>query len=183
MGEYIGRDLLGRVARVVLPVVGIDLVAHADVAHVLHDFERTYLVLGIGLLIDGIRRAEEDGVNSQAAGKELLGEIQFHFHVAVRDVADVRMSEGVVPDLMSLAVNARGDAAEILGLKPDQKERRGRVFSFQYVQDFRGPLRIRAVIERDGNGFRIVPVAGYAVRFGQRIDGLVGDNSLTRGPP
>ena len=104
MGKHDRSDVLGRIPRF-LPVIGIDLVAYADVAHVLNHLERPYLVSGIRLLIDRIGRAEKDGVDSQAAGKELLGEAQLDLHVAQRNVADVRMSEGVIPDFMPLAVD------------------------------------------------------------------------------
>ena len=78
MGQHIGGDLIGAVTRVVAPVVGVDLVADGDVAHVLRDLERTDLVFGVGLGVDRIGRPKQNRADSQAAGKKLLGKIELH---------------------------------------------------------------------------------------------------------
>src|ERR1700680_3103656 len=87
------------------------------------------------------------------------------------------MSEGVIPDLMALAVDARSYAAEIFGLKPNQEKRCSRLFSLQHIENFRSPLGIRAVIKSNGNSFRIVAIAGHTIGFGQSVHDLVADDS------
>ncbi len=51
-------DLLRSLARILIPVVGIDLVAEDDVAEVLDTVDRSRLVVGVRLLIDGVGRTE-----------------------------------------------------------------------------------------------------------------------------
>src|SRR5271170_6968189 len=123
-----------------MPVVGIDLVSHNDVAHVLRDLQRPYLVSGVGFLIDGIGRTKEDGMHPQAAGEQLLGEIDFKLVEAAGNVADVRMSESVIADLMPFAINAGSDVAEAVGLQADQEENSGCVLALKNVQNLRGPV-------------------------------------------
>jgi len=42
------RNLLRRERRVVVPVLGVDLVTDGDVTHALRQFERAHLIFGIG---------------------------------------------------------------------------------------------------------------------------------------
>ena len=60
MGHDVSDDLIGAVAWIVAPVVGIDLVADGDVAHVLRGLERADLVFGVGLGVNRIGRAEQN---------------------------------------------------------------------------------------------------------------------------
>ena len=152
MRQHIGDDLIGAVARIVAPVVGIDLVADGDVAHVLRGLERAHLVFGVGLGVNRIGRAKQNRANAQAAGKELLGEIQFHRpHEALGNVADVGMGKSVVPDFVALAVNAVGDVGELVGLNSDQKEGGRRLFALEHIQNFGRPFRIGAIVEGNGD--------------------------------
>ena len=61
------------------------------------------------------------------------------------------MSEGVVPDLMSLGVNARREIREFISLNSDQEKSSRRLLALQNIQDLRSPVRIRTVIEGYGN--------------------------------
>ena len=56
--QHVSTISFGAAARVVAPVVRIDLVADGDVAQILRQLQRANLVGGVGLLIDRIRRAE-----------------------------------------------------------------------------------------------------------------------------
>ena len=129
MRHHIGSDLLGRAVRIVAPVVGIDLVAHADVAHILCKLERTYLIFGVGLLVNGVRRAEQHGVNPQAAGEQALGQVQLQLHEGGRDVAYIGMRESVVPDLVTFVVNPAGNGRKFVCLEANEKEGCGCVFA------------------------------------------------------
>ena len=58
-----------------VPVVGVDLVASDDVAEIVLDaVDGSGLVVGVGLLIDGVGRAEVDGADAELGGEEFLGE-------------------------------------------------------------------------------------------------------------
>ncbi len=171
VGQHIGGDLIGAVARIVAPVVGIDLVADGDVAHVLRDLERADLVFGVGFGVNRIRRAKQNRANAQAAGKKLLGKIQFHrAHESPRNVADVGMSKRMVPDFVALAVDAVGDVGKFVGLNPDQKKRGRRLFALKHIQNLGGPFRVRAIVEGEGDFVRARSVARHPVGLRQRVE-------------
>src|ERR1035438_3825711 len=105
----------------------------------------------IRLLVNRIGGTEEYRLNSELALEQPLREIQFDFEVALRDVADIRMGEGVVPDFMAFLVNALGNAGILFNLQPDEEEGSFDVFCFQHVENLGGPCRVWAVIEGDCN--------------------------------
>jgi len=80
------------------------------------------LVFSVRFCVNRIRRAKQNCLNAQAAGKQALGEIEFQFYKEVRKVADVGMGESVIADLVSFAVNALGQRVEALRLPSDQKK-------------------------------------------------------------
>ncbi len=87
--------------------------------------------------------------------KELLGKIEFHRpHESLGNVADVGMGKSMVPDFMSLAVDAVGDVGKLVGLNPDQKESRRRLFALEHVQNLGRPFRVGAVVEGNGDFVR-----------------------------
>ena len=100
------HDLFGSGAGIVAPVVRVDLVADGDVAHFLRDFQRTHLIGRIRLLVDRVGRTEQDRLDTQLGFEQALGQIQLDHHVALGDSADVRVREGMIPDLMPLAEDA-----------------------------------------------------------------------------
>ena len=109
VSHYVGGDLLGGATGIVAPVVGIDLVADGDVTHALGKLKRAHLICGIGLLVHRIGRTEQYGVNSQTAGEQALRQIQLQLHESGRDVADIRVGESVIADLMTFVEDAAGD--------------------------------------------------------------------------
>ena len=98
--------MLRRPAGVVAPVIRIDFVAHRGVAHLLCKLQRAHLVGGIGLFINRVGRAQQGGTDSQQAGEEALGQIQLKPKIARGNVADVGMRKGMVPDGVTLLVDA-----------------------------------------------------------------------------
>src|SRR5208282_3695034 len=128
--EHLSGDLLRRERGLVLPVLGVDLVADGDVAHALREFERAHFIFRVGLGVDGVGWTEHHGANSQAAGKQALGQVQFHLHVGVTNRADIGMSKSMVPDFMAFPVNALGQTAELFSLDSDQKEGSGHMLAF-----------------------------------------------------
>ena len=130
MRQNLGGDFFGGLAAGnVGPIVGVDAVADRDVAFFLREFERTDLIGGVGLFVDGVGRAQERGANADQAGKEALGEIQLEAHVGGGNVADVGMGEGVVADGVAFVVNAFDEAGKFVGLNADEKKCGGGVLA------------------------------------------------------
>ncbi len=73
----------GDLAGVLVPVVGVDLVADDDVAEALDVLDGRGLVVGVGLLIDGVGRAEVDGLYAELGGEEALGEVELEVDLAL----------------------------------------------------------------------------------------------------
>ena len=151
VGQHVGHNVICGAPRIIVPVVGVDLVSHRDKAHVLRELQGADLVGGIRLLVNRIGRTEEHGLDSQLAFEQPLGEIQFLLEVALGNVADIGMGEGVVPDFVAFLVNALGNAGILFNFQPDEEEGGLDVFFFQYVENLGSPGRVGAVVEGDGN--------------------------------
>ena len=152
-------NLLGRTARISPPVAGIDLVAHRGITHVLRKLERPHLVGGVRLFVNRVRRAEKNGPNTQATGKQPLRNVQLEPHVTGRDVADVGVREGVIADLVAFVVNSLRDAGEFVRLNADHEERCRRMLALQHIEDLRCPLGIGTVVKRDRDFVGTVAIA------------------------
>ena len=107
-------DLLRRLARMLVPVVGVDLVADDDVAKLLDAVDGRGLVVGVGLLVDGVGRPEVERLHAQLRREQALRQVQLQVDLALRDFADVRMREGVVADLVAFAIDPLHDADVVL---------------------------------------------------------------------
>ena len=112
----------GRLARMLVPVVGVDLVADDGVAVLLDAHDRRGLVVGVGLLVDVVGRAEVERLHAELAGEEALGELDLEVELARRDFADVGMGVGVVADLVAFAHDALHQADILRGLGADDHE-------------------------------------------------------------
>ena len=99
-------DLLRGLAGVLVPVVGVDLVADDDVAELLDAVGGRGLVVGVRLLIDGVGRPEVERLHAELGGEQALGEVELQIDAGAGDFADVGMGEGVVADLVAFAVDA-----------------------------------------------------------------------------
>ena len=75
-----------RAPRIVAPVVGIDLLAHRDIAKVLRDFQRTHLVGGIRRFVDGVGRPHQYRLDAELALEQPLRQVQLDFEIALRNV-------------------------------------------------------------------------------------------------
>ena len=160
-------DLLRRLAGMLIPVVGVDLVADDDVAEALDGIDGRGLVVGVGLLIDGVGRAEVDGLNAELGGEEALGEIELEVDLALRDFGDVGMRVGVIADLVAVVVDALQEADVVLGDLADHEEGADDVVLLEDGEDLRSPLGVRAVVEADGHLFGMVAILRDGV--GERI--------------
>ncbi len=74
---------LGVLRRILVPVVGVDLVADDDVAEALDAIDGRGLIVGVGLLIDGVRRPEVERLDAELGGEEALGEVELEVDLAV----------------------------------------------------------------------------------------------------
>ena len=75
----------------------------------------------------------------------------------LRDVADVGMSEGVIPDLVAFFVDTACDIGVFVGLNTNNEEGRRSVLFLQDIENFWRPLRVRSVIEGQSNCFGFRP--------------------------
>jgi hypothetical protein len=75
LGKDRAGDVGGRLVGMLVPIVGIDLAADDDEAFVLDMHDGRGLVVGVGFLVDIVRRAEVEGLDAQLAGEEALGEL------------------------------------------------------------------------------------------------------------
>ena len=100
----------GRLARVFVPIVGVDLAADDGEPVLLDAPHRRGLVVGVGLLVDIVGRAEVERLHAQLALEQALGEVDLQIELARGDFADVGMRIGVVPDLVAFADDALHEA-------------------------------------------------------------------------
>ena len=87
------------------------------------------------------------------------------------------MGKGVIADLMPLAVDALGDVAEFIRLDTDQEKSCRSVFALEHVQNFGSPLRIRSIVEGDGDLPGTSSIACYAIRRRQGRKSFVRDEA------
>ncbi len=174
-------DLLRGLAGVLVPVVGVDFVADDDVAEALDTVDGSGLVVGVGFLVDGVRRTEVEGLDAELGGEEALGKVELKVSLAFGDFADVGVSEGVVADLVTFTVDALHDADVLLGFFADHEEGALDVVLLEDVEDLRGPVGIGAVVEGERDLARVIAVLTYGV--GERIGGhgLLGDHAVLQG--
>ena len=173
-------DLGGRLARMLVPVVGVQLVADDGVAGLLDALHRGGLVVRVRLLVDVVRRTEIERLNAQLAGEEALGQLEFEVKLAVGDFADVGMAPGVVADLMALAHHPFHHAHILRGLCADQHEGSLGVLVAQNIQYLGRPFGVGSVVEgeRDFVGVVAVLLDGVGARVDIHV--LIDDELLAR---
>ena len=87
-----------------------------------------------------------------------------------RNVADIGMSKGVIPDLVPFAIDALGHVGEFIGLDSDQEKGGRRLFLLEHIQNLGRPLRVGPVIKGDRNFVRARSPYRPPDRLGQRIE-------------
>ena len=174
------RDLLGRFARVFVPVVRVDLVADDRVPHLLDAVGRRRLVVRVRLLIDRVRRPEIQRLPSRLCRKQPLRPVQLQLQLPRRDFADVRMRERVIADLVPLAHVSLQQSNVLLRLLPDHQEGALHVILLQDVENPRRPDRIGPIVETQRQLVRIVSVLLDRVRPWQPDHPLVNQGEVVR---
>ena len=74
----------GVLRRMLIPVVGVDLVADDGVAVALDADDGCGLIVGVGLFIDVVRRAEVERLDAEFTGEEALGQIDFEVELVAK---------------------------------------------------------------------------------------------------
>src|ERR1700733_15881870 len=87
------------------------------------------------------------------------------------------MGESVVPDVIPFAVDALGQTAEFFRLDSNQKKRSRDILTFQNIENLRGPLGIRTVVEGYGELVFAGAVARHTIGLGKALEGLAVDES------
>src|ERR1035441_1471157 len=77
-----------------------------------------------------------------------------------------------VPDFMTFAVDALGQTAELLRLDSDQKECSRHMLAFEDIENLRGPLRIRTIVEGHGQLVLAEAIARHTIRLRQTLEGF-----------
>src|SRR5271166_1728459 len=172
LGEYVVRDLLRRLARVLIPIVGIDLVADDGVAHLLNAISGGGLVVRVRLLIDRVGRTKIKRLDAELGGKEPLGEIQLQLDLAVGYFADIRMRKRVIADLMAFAYVTLQETGIVLPLLTNHQERGLHVVLLQHVENLWRPGGIGAVVKAQRKLIRVVPVLLDHIGPRQRLHAL-----------
>src|SRR6201996_8379203 len=116
-------DLLRRFAGGFTPVVGVDLVADDGVAELLDVLDGSGLIVGVWLLIDGVGRAEVDGLDAELGGEKTLGEAELKVDGALGDFADVGVRESVIAGLVTFAIDALQGGDIVFSLFADDEKR------------------------------------------------------------
>ena len=160
-------DLVGLLAGILVPIVSIDLVADNGVSIALNAHHRRGLIVGVGFLVDVVRRTEIERLHAQLAGEQAAGKLYFQVQLPRRNFADVGMRPRVVADLVALARNPLQHTHIPGGICADDHESALRVFLLQDVKNLRRPLGVGAVIERQCNLIGMVAV--LLNRVGARV--------------
>ena len=168
-------DFSRSLADVLVPVIGVDLVADDGEAILLDADDRSGLIVGVGLFVDVVGRAEVERLHSKLAGEEAFGELDLKVELLCRDFADVGMREGVIADLVAFARNPLHEADVLLRLGADHHERPLDVFLLENVENFRGPFGIRTVVEAECDLVGMVAVLLNGVSMRIRIHMLIDD--------
>ena len=173
-------DLLWRLARRFAPVVGVDLVADDGVAELLDVLDGSGLVVGVGLLIDGVGRTEVDGLYAELGGEEALGEVELKVDGALGDFADVGVREGVIADLVAFTVDPLHGGDVVLCLLADHEEGSDDVLLLEDVEDLRRPDWVGTVVKGDRDLFGVVAVLRDGVGQGVLVHRLGDDGEVLR---
>ena len=179
------EDAIGNLLRglfgMLIPVVGIDLVADNRVAQTLNTIDRGSLVVRIRLLIDGVRRAEVERLHPKFGAKQALRQIELQVYLRRRDFADVRVGEGVIANLVAFVINPLHDADVILRHLADHKEGALHIEFRKHVQNARSPNRVGPVVKGQRHFIGMVAITLH--RVGQRIQvhALLRDHLQWRG--
>ena len=99
-----------------------------------------HFVRRFGLVVDAVRRAEQERLHAQRAVQQALGDVQLHVNLRARDFVPARMRVGVVADLVAFGIFAPDHSQRIVGAAADHEKSGRRFFRLQNIQNFRREL-------------------------------------------
>ena len=173
-------DFGGSFAGILVPVVGVHLAADDGVSGLLDALDGGGLVVGVGLLVDVVGRAEVKWLNAELADEKPLGDFEFEVELPVGDFADVGMGVSVVADLVAFTDDALHEADIFLGLGADEHEGAFGVLLLEDVKDLRRPLGVGPVVEGERYLVGVVAVLLDGVGAGINVHVLIDDELFAR---
>src|SRR5882762_8695285 len=135
------------------PVIRIDALADNQVSELLGIGKLGHFLGIFRLVIDAVRRAEENRLYSERAFNQALRQIQLPADFRARNVVELWMREGVISNFVAFGVLALENIRPLVGHVADHEEYSGYVLLLQNVQNLRGPLRIGTIIKGKGDFF------------------------------
>ena len=158
------------------PVERVDALADGDVAERSRGEQRARLLRGLGLDIAHERRTEERGADAELRLEHALRCVELEIELSARNLAEVRVRERVVADIVPFVV----DALEDLGLhgrgRTQHEEARLDVLFLEDVEDSGRVEARRPIVERERDHLVLVETeAGNQHRLRNRYDRLVRD--------
>src|SRR5262249_11585767 len=105
----------------------------------------------LGVLGEG--RSKQQCAVAENTLKQKLCRAQLEAELPVRDGRNIRMSKGMVADLVPLGKLSLQQTWMLFAVQPNDEERRGSIRRFQRIQDRRGVGRIGTIVERKGDLF------------------------------
>ena len=163
-----GRVADDRVDAGALPVLAVDVGEHRDVALAAGGEDGAVARVVEGVRGRGERRAHEVGGDAGRAGDRQLGVGDLAVAAQVGHAGEVGVGEGVDADLGARRDDPLGHVGVPGDHRADDEERAGHPVALQYLEDLRGPHRVGAVVEREGDG--AVGQSARAHRVGAGVD-------------
>jgi len=172
-----GGHLIPSVRRA--PIVGIDALADNQIAHILGGRKLGDFLGIFRLMIDAVRRAEENGLCADGALDEAFREVQLPLDFGLGDLIELRMGERVIADFVAVRVLAFEDFRMLVGFLTDHEKDRGGIFFLEDIENLGSPARIGTIIEREDYLLRrraadLVNVVGERIVFVSFVDKQVG---------
>src|SRR5205814_9467884 len=78
------------------PIVGVDALAHNQVTHLLSKGKLRYFLCILGLMIDAVGGAEENGLDAQGAFKQTQWQIQFPMALTSGNFVELPIRNGLI---------------------------------------------------------------------------------------
>src|SRR5207253_3580413 len=101
--------------------------------------DRPDLVGGLWLGVAEVGRAKERRRAARLRLDETLRRVQLKVYEAARDLAEVRVREGMVADVVPFGDDAPHQLGVLLSILADDEDARGHALLFEVVEDARSP--------------------------------------------
>ena len=158
------------------PILAVEVHADGEIAAIARDRDGHELVVGGRLGVAEVRRAEERGAPAEDRLEEPLGRVELQLRLQRVGEEEIRVREGVIPDLVPFAPHPAQQRDVRLDVLADDEEGRRRAARLEGVEDRGGPAAVGPVVEGERDAVReAVAVAVVDVRRGVGHDLLPDD--------